>query len=129
MANSDPVGFALKATPLAVIAGLPIAVAFFGWPAAGAFVGGGMLASASLLLARMAVRRSIRPDVHIASVQTRLGCLLMGKLPVLALAVYGAHLLGIVATGCFLAGYVLVYFFLLAGAILTGSAPSHCDEE
>ena len=126
MSRNDPIGFALRCSPIlavigAIIVGLKISV-----PGAIGFSTGAALSIGSLAVGRflLYMRKDQDPKGNIQ----RLQLLLLAKMPFLGLVVYLVNRLGIVADECFLVGYLLVYFGLVMGAILGRSAPANFDE-
>ena len=92
------------------------------------FLIGAALSWTSLLLGAWVVKTSVRAASNKVAVISKLELLLLIKLPIMAIVVFFANSLGRGATLWFLAGYLLVYFGLLVGALRPKRAPSNCEE-
>jgi len=127
MKHKSLVVFAIKfsslvVTPIALVIGPLVS-----WKAAAAFAFGDALSIASLYAAQLTVLRIVTPESAKVPVISKLQLLLLIKLPIFAAVVWFVNSLGRVPLFYFLAGYLLVYFGLLVGAIFYRSAPAAYD--
>jgi len=116
--DRDPVWIALRITPLLLVAWVALSAAVAGMVGAEGALAGGLTSWVSLWLGSRIVRSSLRETNPKVFVHSKLQLALLLKLPLFGIVVFAVSRLGMAPMICFLAGYMLVYFALLVGAVV-----------
>lgn len=127
--NRDVVESALRVTPFLLAIGILAVYLTAGDKAAIGFATGGLLSWTSLFVANLVVRKTVDERAPKVSAVSRLQLLLLAKLPIFGIVIFFTNSIGFGAIEGFLAGYGLVYFALVWGALLQKDAPSSTSDE